>query len=62
VRRADLVARCGISHEIARRALAGLERLGLLRRIGLGRATRYVSLCFWLTYLDDAVELVMALV
>ena len=59
VRRADLVARCRVSHEVARRALAGLARLRLLRRVGLGRATRYVSLSFWLTFLDDAAELVL---
>ena len=62
VRRADLVARCRVSHELARRALAGLARLELLRRVGLARATRYVSLSFWLTFLDDAVELVRTLV
>jgi DNA-binding NtrC family response regulator len=62
VRRADLVARCRVSHEVARRALASLARLGLLRRVGLGRATRYVSLSFWLTFVDDLVELVMPLV
>jgi transcriptional regulator with GAF, ATPase, and Fis domain len=62
VRRADLVARCRVSHELARRALAGLARLGLLRRVGLARATRYVSLSFWLTCLDDAAELVLTLV
>ncbi len=62
VRGADLVARCRVSHEVARRALAGLERLGLLRRVGLARATRYVSLSFWLSFLDDAVELVLAFV
>ena len=62
VRRADQAARCRVSHEVAWRALAGLARRGLLRRVGLGRATRYVSLSFWLTFLDDAVELVLALV
>ena len=62
MRRADLVARCRVSHELARRALAGLARLGLLRRVGLARATRYVSLSFWLTFLDDAAELMLALV
>lgn len=62
VRRADLVARCRVSHEVARRALAGLVRLGLLRRVGLARATRYVSLSFWLTFLDDAAELMLTLV
>jgi hypothetical protein len=61
VRRAELVARSRVSHEVARQALAGLARLGLLRRVGLGRATRYVSLSFWLTYLDAAVELVLSL-
>jgi len=40
VRRADLIARCRVSHDVARRALAGLARLGLLRRVGLARATR----------------------
>ena len=62
VRRADLVARCRVSHELARRALAGLAQLGLLRRVGLARATRYVSLSFWLTLLDDAAELVLMVV
>jgi predicted HTH transcriptional regulator len=42
VRRADLVARCGISREAARRALLGLERAGVVRREGSGRGTRYV--------------------
>jgi DNA-binding NtrC family response regulator len=41
VRRAELVARCGISREVARRELAGLVRAGLLRRIGTGRGVRY---------------------
>jgi DNA-binding NtrC family response regulator len=61
VRRADLVARCRISHEAARRALAGLARLGLLRQIGLGRATRYASLAFAMTGFDDIVVSVFAL-
>lgn len=42
VRRRDLVARCRVSREVARRALVGLVRLGLLRRIGGGRSARYV--------------------
>ena len=42
VRRSDIIARCRISREVARRELAGLVRLGLLRRIGLGRGARYV--------------------
>lgn len=42
VRRRDIVARCRISREVARRELVGLVRLGLLRRIGLGRGARYV--------------------
>ena len=42
VRRRDLIGRCRISREVARRELAGLVQLGLLRRVGLGRATRYV--------------------
>ena len=62
VRRAELVARCQVSREVARWALAGLVRLGLLRRVGLGRATRYVSLPFWFTFLDDATELLLSLV
>jgi hypothetical protein len=36
--------------------------LGCFRRVGLARATRYVSLSFWLTFLDDAAELVLTLV
>ena len=42
VRRGDVVARCGISPEVARRALLGLERAGVVRRVGSGRAVRYV--------------------
>ena len=42
VRRGDLVARCGISPEAARRALLGLERAGVVRREGSGRGARYV--------------------
>ena len=42
VRRRDLAARCGISRESARRALLGLERAGIVRREGSGRAVRYV--------------------
>ena len=49
VRRRDVVARCRVSHEVARRALAGLVNLRLLRRVGLGRASRYVPLSYWLT-------------
>jgi DNA-binding NtrC family response regulator len=41
VRRGDIMARCGISREVARRELAGLVRAGLLRRAGGGRGTRY---------------------
>jgi len=36
-----LVARCGISREAARRALLGLERAGVVRHLGSGRAVRY---------------------
>jgi len=43
VRRGDLVARCGISRESARKALLGLERAGAVRREGRGRGVRYVS-------------------
>ena len=42
VRRGDLMARCGISRESARRALLGLERAGAVWREGRGRRTRYV--------------------
>jgi DNA-binding NtrC family response regulator len=42
VRRRDLVARGGISPEVARRALLGLERADLVRREGRGRGVRYV--------------------
>jgi DNA-binding NtrC family response regulator len=42
VRRGDLVARCGISPEAARRALLGLERARVVSRVGSGRAVRYV--------------------
>ena len=61
VRRRDVIARCRVSREVARRELAGLVRLGLLRRIGLGRGARYVALSFWLTLMSDAVEWVMVL-
>ena len=44
VRRGDLIKRCQISTETARRALASLVGLGLLRRIGGGRGVRYVAL------------------
>jgi DNA-binding NtrC family response regulator len=42
VRRRDLVARGGISPELARRALLGLERAGLVRREGRGRGVLYL--------------------
>jgi DNA-binding NtrC family response regulator len=42
VHRRDLVARCGISPAGAQRALAGLERAGIVRREGSGRGARYV--------------------
>ena len=42
VRRGDLMARCGISTESARRSLASLVELGLLRRLGRGRGAWYV--------------------
>jgi len=42
VRRGDLMARCGISRELARKALLGLERAGVVRREGSGRGVRYV--------------------
>jgi DNA-binding NtrC family response regulator len=44
VRRREFIARCRISREVARRELAGLVRLGLLRRVGFGRGARYVAL------------------
>lgn len=54
VRRRDFIARCGISREVARRELASLVRLGLLRRVGFGRGARYVPLSFWFTVLTKA--------
>ena len=42
VRRRDVVARCMISRDSARRVLVGLVGLGLLDRVGRGRATGYV--------------------
>ena len=42
VRRRDLMVRCDISREVARRELALLARGGLLERLGRGRAARYV--------------------
>ena len=62
VRRRDVIAQCRVSHEVARRALAGLVRLRLLRRVGLGRAARYVRLSCWLTVMGDVVEWALALV
>jgi DNA-binding NtrC family response regulator len=56
VRRRDIVAWCRVSRELARRELAGLVRLGLLRRIGFGRSARYVPLSFWLTFIADTIE------
>ena len=62
VRRRDVVARCSVSHEVARRALAGLVDLRLLRRIGLGRAARYVPLSYWLTLMSEVAESAAALI
>jgi two-component system response regulator HydG len=42
VRRQDLMGRCRISREAARRHLTSLVARGLLRRVGQGRSTRYV--------------------
>jgi len=42
VRRGDLMARCGISRDRARRTLASLVERGLLRRLGSGRGAWYV--------------------
>ena len=42
VRRHDLMARCGISREAARKELVALVQAGLLRRLGGGRSSRYV--------------------
>jgi len=41
VRRGDLMVRCGISRELARRELDGLVKAGLLRRSGMGRGAHY---------------------
>jgi DNA-binding NtrC family response regulator len=43
VRRRDLMARCRISREAARRHLTSLVASGLLRRVGQGRSTHYRS-------------------
>lgn len=43
VQRGDLIERCRISTEAARRVLVALVRLGLLRRVGGGRAVRYLA-------------------
>ena len=54
-----------VSREVARRELAGLVRLGLLRLIGRGRGARYLPLSFWLSLMSDVVDVVewaMALV
>jgi DNA-binding NtrC family response regulator len=58
VRRQDLVTQCRVSRDLARRALVGLASRRLLRRVGLGRATRYVPLSFsvWLTLMSDVAE------
>jgi predicted HTH transcriptional regulator len=60
VRRSDIVARCRISREVARRELVGLVRLGLLLRIGFGRGARYVPLSWWLTIMSDMAGWAMA--
>ncbi len=62
VRRRDIIARCRISREVARRELVGLVRLGLLRRIGFGRGARYVPLSFWLTLMNHVAEWAIPLV
>ena len=36
-----LARECGISEELARQQLVALAELGLLRRVGGGRSTRY---------------------
>jgi len=41
VRRRDVARFCGISPELARRALRGLEQSGVLGRTGRARGTRY---------------------
>lgn len=61
VRRRDVIAQCRVSHEVARRALAGLVQLRLLRGVGLGRAARYVPLAWWLTVMSGMAEWVAAL-
>jgi DNA-binding NtrC family response regulator len=63
VRRRDLIARCHISREVARRELASLVRLGLLRPMGSGRGARYVPLSFcWLPVMREAAAWAIALV
>jgi DNA-binding NtrC family response regulator len=63
-RRQDLVAQCRLSRDLVRRALVALAGQRLLRRVGLGRATRYVPLSFsvWLTLMSDVAEWVAVLV
>ncbi len=41
IRRADLMARFGVSGKTARRDLVALVQFGLLRRSGSGRGSRY---------------------
>jgi DNA-binding NtrC family response regulator len=62
VRRRDIIARCRVSREAARRALADLVQLGLLRRIGLGRRARYGPLSFSFTLMSGAAEWAAALI
>jgi DNA-binding NtrC family response regulator len=62
VRRRDVIAHYRVSHEVARREFARLMQLRLLRRVGLGRATRYVPLSFWLTLMTNVAEWTLALV
>jgi two-component system NtrC family response regulator len=45
VRRGEIVSRLGISRETARRELAALVRLGMLRRHGSHRCCRYTPFC-----------------
>jgi DNA-binding NtrC family response regulator len=42
LRRGELIARFRVSREVARQALGGLVRLGLMRLVGRGRGARYV--------------------
>jgi DNA-binding NtrC family response regulator len=61
LRRGELIARFRVSREVARQALGGLVRLGLMRLVGRGRGARYVPLSLWPVFLGHGMEWVIAL-